>query len=149
MRRARPRVRAQVPAHKDRHCRSGTGRCGALSCRLRDSAFVWRIYTDSNLYCIVAPGLLSSCCVSQPQRSFSYAIGFLPCRPIKSLAALDAIKLYISIISSFIRSLNEPRMETPPVPQGRAAFSILLLMQSRQGPVFRPRTPAAPARRRR
>ncbi|HUM61982.1 MAG TPA: hypothetical protein PLA31_11155, partial [Clostridia bacterium] len=54
-------------------------------------------YTDSNLYCIVAPGLLSPCCVSQPRRGFSYAIGFLPCRPTKSLAALDANRLYISI----------------------------------------------------
>jgi len=35
--------------------------------------------------------------VSQPRRSFSYAIGFLPCRPTKSLAALDANKLYINM----------------------------------------------------
>ncbi|HUM60882.1 MAG TPA: hypothetical protein PLA31_05505, partial [Clostridia bacterium] len=55
------------------------------------------ILSDSKLYCIVAPGLLSPRCVSQPQRSSGYAIGFLPCRPTKSLAALDANKLYISI----------------------------------------------------
>jgi hypothetical protein len=52
------------------------------------------IDTDSNLYRIVTLDLLSPCCVSQPQRSFSYARGFPPCRTIKSLAALDAFTKY-------------------------------------------------------
>jgi hypothetical protein len=55
----------------------------------------WVFY--SSLNCIVAPGLLLPCRLSQPQRSFSYALGFLPCRPTKSPAALDAKKLYTSI----------------------------------------------------
>ena len=41
-------------------------------------------------------------CVSQPQRSSGYAFGFLPCRLKKSLAALDAKKLSISIRESGI-----------------------------------------------
>jgi hypothetical protein len=39
--------------------------------------------TDSNLYCIVAPDYFPPCCVSQPQRSFGYVFGFLPCRTKK------------------------------------------------------------------
>lgn len=63
----------------------------------KTQAVITVIYTDTNLYCIVTPDLLSPCCVSQPRRSLGYAIDLLPCRKTKSLAALDAIKLYISI----------------------------------------------------
>ena len=62
-------------------------------------------HIDSNLYCIVAPGILSPCGVSQPQRGFSYAIGFLPCKTIKPFAALDVNKLYNSISPPFLTPL--------------------------------------------